>query len=87
MILTKEEFLKDIGTMNRYALLDRMRTDCTYVIHMCKCNPVAYKYLWAGEPQKQIAYMRYLWESFPEDEKPEWMKYSEIDEYESKLCG
>lgn len=85
MIRTKEEFLNSIGTINRYSLLDRMRSDCSYVIDACGANPVAFKYLWAKTPEEQIAYMRYLWESFPDDEKPQWMKYSEIDEFERKL--
>ena len=86
--LTKEEFLKEYtGNEFRYMLLDRMRSDCEYYINVEKPNncPREYNHLWAHhDPEAQITYMRYLWESF--EEKPEWLTIGEIDEF-AKAMG
>jgi len=83
-IMTKEEFFNFIDGLNHYSMLDRMVSDCKYVINMCECSPKAFHFLWAsGGPKAQIAYMRYLWEDM--DEKPEWTSLEAIDEYERKL--
>lgn len=66
----------------RYQLLDRMRTDCEYVLN--SPAPSA-KYLWAGTPEDQIAYMKAIWESFPKDSKPEWLSMEEIEAYEPRM--
>ena len=82
-MLTKEEFLnKYPDEQFRYMLLDRMRSDCEYFINASNCNPDALKFLWASEgAEAQIAYMRYLWESF--ENKPTWLTKHKIDEYEA----
>lgn len=67
----------------RYQLLSRLKSDCDYWLGN---GNKADKWLWASEgPAKQIAYMRELWKSFPEDKKPEWLSYDEIDEYAVKM--
>lgn len=85
--MTKQEFFKHINelALNRYSLLDRMHGDCQYVIHACSCDPSAFKFLWAGNPVEQIAYMRYLWESFPVSDRPDWINAETIDKYERLL--
>ena len=66
----------------RYQLLDRMRLDCDYFLAggngLCK-------YLWAGTVEGQIQYMKALWNSFREEEKQEWLSYTEICSYEARM--
>lgn len=76
-----EEYLKKKrwDSQFRYMLLDRMRLDCD-----CLLGNVA-NHLWAGNITDQIGYMKALWESFPADEKPEWLTMEQINEYEQKM--
>ena len=67
----------------RYMMLDRMRMDCEY--YLGNGNRFA-KQLWAGDEVRQMAYMKALWNSFPEDGKPEWLPYEKILEYEKEMC-
>ncbi len=61
----------------RYTLLSRMQDDCAYALH-ANSN----KHLWAsGDPEKQIAYMKALHESFPDDAKPDWITEKDIEQY------
>ena len=67
----------------RYMMLSRMKMDCDYYIHMGSDNP---DHLWAGDEKSQIENMKVLWNSFPEEDKPEWLTWDELLEYERKLC-
>lgn len=67
----------------RYMMLSRMKSDCDYYIRMGTHNP---KNLWAGDEKAQIENMKALWNSFPEEDKPEWLTWEELLEYERKLC-
>ena len=84
-MMTKNEFLKSIGTMNRYSLLARMQSDCDYIINTSEGSYKEFKHLWARNPKEQIAYMRYLLDSFLDDEKPDWICEADIDKYEKAL--
>lgn len=67
----------------RYQLLSRMQTDCDYYLsyeHGCA------KQLWANNEIDQIYYMKLLWNSFPNDKKPEWLTWEQLLEYEKKMC-
>ena len=60
----------------RYQLLGRMVEDCKYCL-----KAGSMRHLWAeNDPEKQIAYMRALWESFPDDAKPR-TSLEQIDDY------
>jgi len=66
----------------RYMMLDRMRSDCDYYLG----NGRLYgNHLWAGSEEKQISYMKAIWESFPPDQKPQWLTYEEILVYERRI--
>lgn len=74
-----EEILRDILNRDpgsRYRLLSRMQSDCEYYL-----SGKHEKHLWAESAASQIAYMKALWESFPDDGKPEWLTMEEIDSY------
>ena len=66
----------------RYRLLDRMRTDCEYYLGY---GNRAAKHLWGNTEEKQIEYMKALWNSFADDEKPEWLSFEKILEYEKEM--
>ena len=68
----------------RYQMLSRMEADCKYYLgnggrHI--------KYLWAGNEKDQIACMKALWKSFPEDKKPEWLTFEQIQDFEKQMVG
>ena len=65
-----------------YMLLSRLKSDCDYFLGHGLRNE---KYLWAGSVDRQIAKMRELYNSFADDEKPEWLTIDQIDEYERKM--
>lgn len=67
----------------RFRLLDRHRADCQYYLGYGNRHP---RYLWAKNEVSHIANMKALWNSFPENKKPEWLPYDKILEYESKMC-
>lgn len=66
----------------KYQLLSRMQTDCNYFLG---AGNRAEKFLWAGNVPEQIAYMRAIYNSFPDNKKPEWISLADIDEYEKKM--
>lgn len=68
----------------RYQLLNRMLYDCIYFLGY---GNFCCKFLWAGNAADQIGYMKALWESFPEDGKPEWLTMEQIIEYEQKMVN
>ena len=80
-----EEFGRDLELWDltfRYQLLDRMRLDCEYFLGPgARLN----KYLWAGDPQMQIACMKALWDSFPEGQKPEWLTLTQLRQLEQRM--
>ena len=43
------------------------------------------KYLWEGDEREQIELMKKLWDSFPEDGKPEWLTMEKILSYEERM--
>ena len=58
-----------------------MKSDCEY--YLSYGNRLR-KYLWADDEEEQIALMKALWHSF--SEKPEWITWDEILEYERRMC-
>lgn len=67
----------------RYQLLSRLKSDCDYYLNYGNRNPNT---LWAEGEEEQIATMKVLWNSFPDEDKPEWLTWEEILEYEKKMC-
>lgn len=76
------DFLSQLDEKSRYMFLDRMIQDCKYYIDGHKDN----KFLWANDPEKQIEYMKWLYNSFPEDKKPEWTSIEEIEGLENQIA-
>lgn len=66
----------------RYMMLDRMRQDCNYYLGYGNKNP---KNLWAGNEKDQIENMKALWNSFIDEDKPEWLTWEEINELAKRM--
>lgn len=77
------EFLKTLDDKGRYMFLSRMQSDCKYFLDGHEYN----KFLWAGNVDDQIKYMKWLYNSFPKDKKPEWISMEEIEDYEKRMVG
>ena len=77
------EFLKTLDDKGRYMFLSRMQADCKYFLDGHEYN----KFLWAGNVEDQIKYMKWLYNSFPDDKKPEWISMEEIEDYERQMVG
>ena len=76
------EYIQDREASFRYMLLSRMQSDCAYYLG----NGRIYgPHLWAGNEKDQIEYMKILWNSFPDDQKPEWLSFEDILAYERRL--
>lgn len=65
----------------RYQMLNRLKSDCDYMLNMSHSEAV----LWAHDVDKQIEYMKELYESFPEDGKPLWISMEDINNYCRKM--
>lgn len=66
----------------RYFMLGRLKNDCDYFLG----NGYGYEgHLWAKTVEGQIKEMRDRWNSFEEDEKPEWLTMEQINEYEKNM--
>ena len=66
----------------RYMLLGRLQADCEYYLDFGYRNT---KRLWAGSEERQIDFMIKLYDSFSEDEKPEWLTMDKIKEYSKEM--
>jgi hypothetical protein len=74
-ILTSEESY-------RYQMLDRLRCDCNYYLGYGGRYP---KHLWAGNEKEQIEAMKLIWNSFSDEDKPEWLTWEQIIEFEKEM--
>lgn len=66
----------------RYMLLDRLIQECGYYIRIkggVDC-------LWTGDEKKQIQAMIDIWNSFPDEDKPEWLTMEQIKDY-ARMMG
>lgn len=62
----------------RYMLLGRLQADCEYYLGFGNRN---LSRLWAGDEERQLEYMTSLYDSFTEEEKPQWLTRELIEEY------
>lgn len=81
--MTIEDVIRRDKTF-RYMLLSRLQSDCEYYLgfgNRCTCR------LWAGDEASQIEFMTRLYDSFGEDEKPEWLTREGIAEYGNRMLA
>ncbi|MFS1519526.1 LPD11 domain-containing protein [Bacillus sp. SCS-151] len=81
-----KETVKQINQEDRfnYLLLDRLRSDCEYYLRSGNRNA---NNLWAKNEKEQIKKMKELYNSFSDNEKPEWLTYEQILQYEELLIN
>lgn len=68
----------------RYQLLSRLQGDCNYYLGNGNRSKKA---LWANEEAEQIEVMKELWKSFSDDDKPEWLTWDDILNYENEMIN
>lgn len=66
----------------KYKLLSRLQSDCDYFLG---AGNRAEKHLWANNVEDQIALMKALYNSFSEEDRPEWITLDKIEEYEKEM--
>lgn len=80
-IICKEPYTEH-PKKDAYMLLDRMRSDCDYFLG----NGNGYEgHLYGGSVENICAEMEKLWNSFNEDEKPEWLSLKDISAYKRNM--
>lgn len=81
-VLTMKDILKSEKRF-RYMMLDRMRQDCEYYLRIGGSAKV----LWAGDEKQHIQNMKDIWNSFDENDKPEWLTMEDIEQFEKLMIG
>lgn len=76
-----EDILKSEAEF-RYMMLGRFREDCEYYLNYGNRNSKA---LWSLDERKHIENMKALHNSFEENDKPEWLTWEQILEYEKLM--
>lgn len=67
----------------RYMMLDRLRQDCNYYLNYGHQSP---NVLWSKDEKAQIENMKAIWNTFSENDTPEWLTLDDILEFERKMC-
>lgn len=66
----------------KYQMLSRLQSDCNYYLGNGGRSKNA---LWAEDEKGQIEVMKELWNSFADDDKPEWLTWEDILNYEIQM--
>lgn len=62
-----------------YQMLSRLKSDCDYFLNYGNRSQ---RVLWEDDVKAHIKKMKTIWNSFTNNEKPEWLTYQEIEKYE-----
>ena len=84
--LKNQQLIADfVGKDNRfkYMMLDRLRSDCVYFLGYGHSSEHS---LLAKDKFLQIELMKAMYNSFSDREKPEWLTYAQILEFEKQMC-
>ena len=65
-----------------YMMLGRLKSDCEYYLG---CGNRSARQLYYKDEQEHINEMKKLYNSFPEGEKPEWLRWEDILKYEELM--
>lgn len=65
----------------RYMMLDRMRQNREYYLRIGGSANV----LWPKDEKQHINNSKDIWNSFDDNDKPEWLTMEEIDEFASRM--
>lgn len=81
----RTEQVEDIETELKsfnYMMLDRLRIDCDYFLGNGNGQ---LKHLYYKDVDKHIEKMKKIYNSFSEEEKPEWISLNDINNYKDKM--
>ena len=67
-----------------YRMLSKLQSDCEYFLGYGNRNP---KILCDDNVQSHITRMQEFWKGFPEGEKPEWLTWEQILEYQKAMLA
>jgi hypothetical protein len=79
-----KQFLNENDNSFNYRMLGRLQSDCEYFLNH---GNRSLNNLYYHDVEKHIAEMKKLWNGFPEDKKPEWLSYEEIENYEKEMLS
>lgn len=77
-----DKWIEESEPRFRYQLLDRMRQDCEYYLGNGNRSKNS---LWAEDEASQIQTMMDIWNSFPDEDKPEWLTREQIVDYARRM--
>lgn len=83
MTIGMKEIIEGNNKKFKYMMLDRMMSDCRYYLGNGNRNP---KDLWSGSVEEHIEDMKALYNSFENNDKPEWCTMKLIEEYEKDMA-
>lgn len=66
----------------QYQMLDRLRSDCDYYLSFGNRNPGV---LYYKDEEKQISAMKAIWMHFSKEDKPVWLTWEQILDYEKQM--
>lgn len=78
----RKEDLVNSDDIFKYQLLSRLQGDCEYYLGNGNRNK---KQLWAEDEREQIEVMKLLYNSFGDENKPEWLSMTDIENYEKQM--
>ncbi|MGU3568875.1 LPD11 domain-containing protein [Paenibacillus sp. D51F] len=81
VVVFKTKYVENPHRFN-YMMLNRLQSDCEYFLGYGNRNKNC---LCGGSAKEHIEKMKELHNSFPEGEKPEWLTYEGILEYENRM--
>lgn len=81
IVMYKSKYAENPYRFN-YMMLDRLRGDCDYYLGYGNRNK---SHLYGESVNEHIERMKELHDSFPEGEKPEWLTYEGILDYEKQM--
>lgn len=81
VVVFKTKYAENPHRFN-YMMLDRLRSDCDYYLGYGNRNKSR---LCGGSVKEHIERMKEIHNSFPEGQKPEWLTYEGILDYEKRM--
>lgn len=81
VVIFKTKFVESPHRFN-YMMLSRLQSDCEYFLGYGNRNKSR---LCGGSVQEHIKKMKKIHDSFPDGEKPEWLTYDGILDYEHRM--
>lgn len=74
----------DPDLKEKYQMLSRLESDCKYFLGNGNRHT---KHLYYEDVTKQIEEMKRIYNSFPEEARPEWISYADIEAYEKRMTN